>query len=102
MENSKKKCYICRWYKAAYTKGFWKFDKQNTGYCVKYNKIVEKHESCEKWQYNTDTNRHIGRYIRKEACLKALYETLQTLAQITQFIEEEHEENKNDPLPPER
>ncbi len=100
MEEQKKKCYHCRWYKAAYTKGFWQFEKQNTGYCTKSGNIVEKHESCTKWEYNTDSNRKIGRYIRKETCLKALYETLQTLAQITQFLEEEHEESKRDPLPP--
>lgn len=82
MEN--KKCYNCRFYKPYYTKGYFKFDKQEIGFCCANQKITEYNETCEKI-----SNKYHVRIDRKQAALKALTENLNLLAEIKQILEED-------------
>ena len=83
-----KKCWNCWKYKAFYTKGYFKFNRENQGNCTKHEKIVGKHENCEYWGSNA-----ISRKIRKSICLKALDEALSGLLEIKQILIEEQADN---------
>lgn len=91
MEKCKKECFNCRWYSPAYTKGFHRFDKQSFGTCRR-DKIVQKHDSCAQWQYNTETNKKTGKALRRSVSFKALNEILQHLSEINQILQEEQPE----------
>lgn len=92
-----KECWSCCKYKAYFTKGFWKFDKEDNGKCALKNIVVDKHNCCEHWCSN-----ETRRQMRREIALYGLTETLKTLAAVNQIIIDENEENKINPLPPRR
>ncbi len=92
-----KECWSCCKYKAYFTKGFWKFDKEKNGKCDLQKIVVDKHSCCKQWCSN-----EIRRKMRREIALKGLIETLKTLAEVNQIILDENEENKINPLPPSR
>ena len=54
MENQEKvmhTCKGCRYYNAVYIKSVYGFDRQQTGFCEKQQKIVNKNENCELYKY---------------------------------------------------
>ena len=81
-----KECWGCRNYRAYYTKGYCKFDRENRGNCTRHEKIVGKHESCEFWRSN-----EIRRKISKSICLKVLDTIMSDLSEIKQILAEENE-----------
>lgn len=87
MEEDKKACWNCRWYSAAYTKGYHRFDKQNFGMC-RHDKCVQKNECCAAWQYNTRANMNVKRQMRRQISLKALKDVLEHLSEISQILKE--------------
>lgn len=82
MENNH--CYNCRYYKPYYTKGYFKFDKQEIGFCNVNKKTSEHNETCGKF-----SNKYYARINRKQAALKALTENINMLAEIKQILEED-------------
>lgn len=91
MDDDKKECWNCRWYSPAYTKGCHRFDRRDFGMC-RHEKIVQKHDRCGKWTYNTDFHKHVSQAVRREAALKTLNELLQQLAELSQILAERFEE----------
>lgn len=87
-----KECWNCGNYRMFYTKGYGKFENADMGSCVKFEKIVGKHKSCEFWRGNL-----IRRRIRKSVCLNMLDAALENIAQIRQVLCEEYEDNKINP-----
>ncbi len=77
-------CYCCSYYRPYYTKGNIKFDRCDIGWCGKYRKTVEKHESCEFFG-----RRHYMRCDRRQSALAALTEHVNALAEIKQILEED-------------
>ncbi len=79
-----KKCYSCRFYKPYYTKGYFKFDKQEVGFCCSNKSATNYNETCGKF-----SNKNHVRIGRKQAALKALVDNLNILAEIKQILEED-------------
>lgn len=79
-----KKCYSCRFYKPYYTKGYYKFDKQEVGFCCSNKSATNYNETCGKF-----SNKNHVRIGRKQAALKALVDNLNILAEIRQILEED-------------
>lgn len=81
-------CYNCRFYHPYYTKGYKKFDRQDIGLCGNKRLTIEKHNNaCEKFQY-----KYYARVSPKNAALEALADSLNTIAEIKQILEEDDEE----------
>lgn len=80
-------CYNCRFYHPYYTKGYKFFDKQDIGLCGQTKTTVEKHNGCERFQYM-----YYGRVSSKNAALEALTDSLNTIAEIKQILEEDETE----------
>lgn len=94
MKEENRECWSCRFYRAYYTKGFCRFEKSDGGFCNRSKEqIADKHHTCELWCYN-----HIDRRLRKEVALKSLVEVLRSLGILCTILEEEHEENKINPI----
>lgn len=79
-----KKCYSCRFYKPYYTKVYFKFDKQEVGFCCSNKSATNYNETCGKF-----SNKNHVRIGRKQAALKALVDNLNILAEIKQILEED-------------
>ena len=83
-----KECWNCRYYRAFYTKGFSRFNKQKIGICNVENRIIgDKHISCDKW-----CNGFEIKNIRQVAAIKRIDETTDCFIQIKQILIEEKEE----------
>lgn len=54
-----KKCYSCRFYKPYYTKGYFKFDKQEVGFCCSNKSATNYNETCGK--FSNKNHVRIGR-----------------------------------------
>ncbi len=94
MAEIKRECWSCGFYRAYYTKGYCRFEKQDTGYCIRSKEqIADKHHSCGFWGSN-----HGSRSLRKEVALKSLIEILESLERVRIILEEEQEMNKIDPI----
>ena len=81
-------CYNCRFYHPYYIKGHKQFDRQDIGLCGNKKMTIEKHNNaCNHFQY-----KHYARFKPKEAALEALADSLNTIAEIKQILEEDDEE----------
>ena len=81
-------CYNCRFYHPYYTKGYKMFNRQDIGLCGNKKITIEKHNNaCEKFQYM-----YYGRVSSKNAALEALADSLNTIAEIKQILEEDETE----------
>ena len=89
MKEENKKCWSCIKYKCYYTKGIGYFDKEKIGRCLKYDKIVGNHDSCDQWGYGKGI-----RSGRKQFALNFLSEILSRLTVIEQIMTEETELEK--------
>lgn len=72
-----KKCYSCRFYKPYYTKGYFKFDKQEVGFCCSNKSATNYNET-----YGKFSNKNHVRIGRKQAALKALVDNLELFTAI--------------------
>lgn len=89
-----KECWSCDKFKAYYTKGQLRFDKQNCGYCTEHEVIIkDKHKVCDYWVSN-----EIRRLVRNRVVLKSLTQLIDNLIELKQIIADEQEENKINPL----
>lgn len=92
MKEENKHCYNCMYYKPFYTKGSRNFLKENYGLC-KSKVLKEKHEVCEKRNYNNEFNRQLRRHLTCEAVLRALYDTTENLTEVGQILKEVYEKD---------
>ena len=83
-----KQCYRCYYYNAYYTKGNFKYNKTKIGFCIKKQKEVDNHGTCDRW--SLDSN--VINSIRKNKSLNKLYELLGQLSEIRQILEETKED----------
>lgn len=51
-EQKNKECFRCGNFRCYYTKGQYRFNKTQQGYCIGKGEIVNKHGTCEKWCSN--------------------------------------------------
>ena len=84
-ENMKERerCDNCGYYKAYYTQGYCRFEKERCGFCQTHKKIVQGDERCEWWRSNVYAKR-----IRQAATAKVTSELLPRFLQALQIAEE--------------
>ena len=83
-----KQCYRCYYYNAYYTKGNFKFNKVKIGFCVKKQKDVDNHGTCDCWSLESE----LISSIRKKKSLNKLHELLEQISEIRQILEEAKED----------
>ena len=87
MNDTNKHCWNCLKYRALYTKGHYKFDRQKFGNCSKHNKIVDSNACCDCWgkSWKTRSNR---------AAKRVLCDMLANIASIKMILQDEREREK--------
>lgn len=89
MKTENKKCWSCASFQNYYTKGYCKFTKEKVGYCSSREKIVDKNECCERWNY-----RQRFRARRKDVAISSIADVRDKLEVIEQILTEENELDK--------
>ena len=79
-----KECLNCGYYSPYYTKGYFRFTKTGTGFCMRSRKITEKHGNCENWK---NMQYHHSPF-NKPSTEIVLNSILVQLAEIKQIMEE--------------
>ena len=89
MKEENKKCWSCGTLQRFYTKGYCILQKQEIGFCSLQNKIVNKDESCKRWNY-----RQRVRNMRKKMAISSIVDIRSKLEVIEQILMEESELEK--------
>lgn len=89
MKEENKKCWSCGRFQRFYTKGYCNLQKEEIGFCPFQNKIVNKDESCKKWNY-----RQRARNMRKHMAVSSIVDIRSKLEVIEQILIEESELDK--------
>lgn len=77
------KCENCGNYKAYYTQGYCRFEKEKCGFCKIHEKIMQNSHCCEHWRSN-----YYAKKIRQETTKNAFKELLPKLSALLQIAEE--------------
>lgn len=88
-EQKNKECFRCGNFRCYYTKGQYRFNKTQQGYCIGKGEIVNKHGTCEKWCCN-----YKKFYSSKKTPIKVLAELLLEIAAIRQVLQAEQEQDE--------
>ncbi len=89
MKEENKKCWSCGYFQSFYTKGYCNLQKEKVGFCSFQNKIMDKNENCQKWNY-----RQRVRNMRKKMAICSIVEIHSKLEVIEQILIEENKLDK--------
>lgn len=89
-----KDCINCGNYNAYYSKDRDHFKRERQGFCDLDKKVVQNHDTCERWR-----NNYWRRTVRNRVCVKTLDKALTTISEIKQILFEEQGDNKDNPFP---
>ncbi len=95
MKQENKKCWSCGYFRAYWTRGYCCLMKEKNGLCWKHNKVMDKSDSCEDWNYKLTSKE---KRIKIAAnCIPEIYQKVAVLEQLmTEEMELEKIRNETD------
>lgn len=84
------KCERCGNYKAYYTQGYCRFEKEPCGFCTEQQKVVQQNDVCEKWRSD-----YYAKKLRQQATTQAIRDLLPKFAAALQISVENPEDDES-------